>query len=1021
LRLRTYRRTSQVVFTVLTLGGLVGIATTGLIYPYFFCYSCPWDVGACPIGILEHSVIDIQLVGLWVGLALLALLAGFMTLMALIFGRSFCGWACPVGLLQDITRKLELSERLNRKPGNATIDPRWKYVKFLMLASIPVTSYITLDLFYTTFCPVGGVTGTVPTLTFYSAEWLFGTTFPIKVMSVTLFVILILLVVRGWCKYLCPIGAFFGLFNKFSATRVKRLEYNCIDCGFCERSCPMDIKKVGKEADVECIVCGRCVDACRFSALEIKVRLPNPNVRKTAFWIAAVAVSAIVMISGIFIQARPDNPEAPEVTGYDRSEAINSEPCLGCLALDPVSPEGWFEFDEDTDTHQDFVEAELERSPVLLHYRTVVCAACDEMEPHIEALEDEYGNSIKFIHINLDLWPKDSPEYLSYDDYDLLGTPAKHAGVPLFAVVTYNKTEEGNRLVFWSLYGSSADGGLSKKSEIEAVINNATAMYREAVGSIIVADADKMPFVELFVEIVCSNCPKSEEALVELMEDEVCNFVSYVGDAPGESGAIADAREDYLNATLGAGQGYPWALFNGGSNIGGGGPSKEAVKADYLAKLTTAYIDPLNVSLTGEILDSGSGITVNVTALNMDNTTESLRIQVFLLEVKSRWLNHYTHEPIPYAVVDLLANDTHDIAGGAAEALSLVWAGTDTVDYVDVRISNLAAMAVVWNGEVLVTSKLIESGIPELLWLTSEDPTGAALPNGSATFGMTLHNFQDAPVTMNLTVRNVPVNWTRSVSGDNVVVDVFSPTRTYYYLGVPANSSETFAVTLTGTWTQVGDAATVTVQAEDVTDPTLSSTAKISVDVRSDITPPVFGQIRHSPELPMATDEIEFTAVVGDNVGLSSVVLQYYSCTDEICSPNVLVNMSLSGNAYVPDETITPVEPVHNIFHYKIIATDLSGNVNESAWLDIKLEPTHAHHDDVPSSNNFVTMGIGMLLIFAMVAIGLNVARMKRPPASEPQESPEGDVDGTKDAGLKKDATSGDESRSNENDGSEDE
>ena len=112
MRLATYRRTSQVAFTIVTLGGLFGIGTTGLIYPYFFCYSCPWDVGACPIGILEHSMIDMQLAGLFVGLALLALLAGFMVLMALIFGRAFCGWACPIGLLQDITRKFGGSKKL---------------------------------------------------------------------------------------------------------------------------------------------------------------------------------------------------------------------------------------------------------------------------------------------------------------------------------------------------------------------------------------------------------------------------------------------------------------------------------------------------------------------------------------------------------------------------------------------------------------------------------------------------------------------------------------------------------------------------------------------------------------------------------------------------------------------------------------------------------------------------------------------------------------------------------------------
>ena len=132
MRLSTYRRTSQLIFTVLTLGGLFGIATTGIIYPYFFCYSCPWDVGACPIGIGEHAFGQMSLNGISAGLPLLGFLIGFLSLMAIIFGRAFCGWACPMGFLQDISRKLGISTKM-KGILKTTIDPRWKYGKFLML------------------------------------------------------------------------------------------------------------------------------------------------------------------------------------------------------------------------------------------------------------------------------------------------------------------------------------------------------------------------------------------------------------------------------------------------------------------------------------------------------------------------------------------------------------------------------------------------------------------------------------------------------------------------------------------------------------------------------------------------------------------------------------------------------------------------------------------------------------------------------------------------------------------------
>ena len=145
MKLNIYRRTSQIIFTIITLGGIFGIATTGLIYPYFFCYSCPWDVGACPIGIGEHAFGQMGLNGLSAGLPLLAFLIGFMSLMGIILGRAFCGWACPMGLLQDISKKLGVS-KIMRSRFKTNIDPRWKHVKFLMLLSIPITSFIVSGL-----------------------------------------------------------------------------------------------------------------------------------------------------------------------------------------------------------------------------------------------------------------------------------------------------------------------------------------------------------------------------------------------------------------------------------------------------------------------------------------------------------------------------------------------------------------------------------------------------------------------------------------------------------------------------------------------------------------------------------------------------------------------------------------------------------------------------------------------------------------------------------------------------------
>ena len=125
--------------------GLVGISTTGFIYPYFFCYSCPWDIAACPLGILEHGFIDIQVSSLFFpAIGMLLFLGGFMILIGILFGRAFCGWACPMGALQDLSRKFKISAK-TKKSLKPVIDPRFKYTKFLILGLIPVTSYLSQD------------------------------------------------------------------------------------------------------------------------------------------------------------------------------------------------------------------------------------------------------------------------------------------------------------------------------------------------------------------------------------------------------------------------------------------------------------------------------------------------------------------------------------------------------------------------------------------------------------------------------------------------------------------------------------------------------------------------------------------------------------------------------------------------------------------------------------------------------------------------------------------------------------
>ena len=67
---------------------------------------------------------------------------------------------------------------------------------------------------------------------------------------------------RAFCKYLCPLGAFYALFNKFSLYRLTVDQDQCVNCKACERACKMGVEVTKDINSPECIRCGACMDAC---------------------------------------------------------------------------------------------------------------------------------------------------------------------------------------------------------------------------------------------------------------------------------------------------------------------------------------------------------------------------------------------------------------------------------------------------------------------------------------------------------------------------------------------------------------------------------------------------------------------------------------------------------------------------------------------------------------------------------------------------------------------------------------
>ena len=85
-------------------------------------------------------------------------------------------------------------------------------------------------------------------------------------------ILLSILIYRPFCKYICPLGAIYSLFNRISIFRYRVDEHKCIHCGACAKVCKMHVDPVKNANDPECIRCGKCKLVCPAGAILSKKR-----------------------------------------------------------------------------------------------------------------------------------------------------------------------------------------------------------------------------------------------------------------------------------------------------------------------------------------------------------------------------------------------------------------------------------------------------------------------------------------------------------------------------------------------------------------------------------------------------------------------------------------------------------------------------------------------------------------------------------------------------------------------------
>ena len=417
------RKIMQLYFAVLFNANLKGFITgkifTGgtkiLCAPGINCYSCPGAVGACPLGSLQgafsaknHSTIY------YVG--------GILLLYSIMFGRMICGWLCPFGLVQELVYKIK-TPKLKKSPVTRLLS----YLKYAILVFfvfiVPILygiRNVPLPAFCKYICPAGTIEGGLLLLSHNTNTPLLSILGPLFTWKFLLMVSIIvgcIFIFRLFCRFICPLGALYGLFNKISVFGIKVDNSKCTHCGLCQAKCKVDIHSPG---DQECISCGECVGVCPTKAISWKgpkiflapnegaEPLSDQNKKKKLITRSITAVLMLALLIGAIayfwvtnknpLPSQQTNPGTTQ-TDTDPTEPDDPKPALGnqvgnlCYSTDlPV-------VDATGDTGKTVDPAKTGKITVINFWGTW-CGPCVKELPYFDQIAEEYGDQVAVIAIH---------------------------------------------------------------------------------------------------------------------------------------------------------------------------------------------------------------------------------------------------------------------------------------------------------------------------------------------------------------------------------------------------------------------------------------------------------------------------------------------------------------------------------------------------------------------------------------------------------------------------------------------
>ena len=394
--------------------------------PGLNCYSCPGAVGACPLGALQNALASSGHRAGWYVFASLLLLGT-------ILGRTICGWLCPFGLLQELLHKIP-TFKLGKSRATRLLSCLKYGLLFVFVLAVPLwvglRQDIPLPAFCKYICPAGTLEGAIGLLANPGNAELFGM---LGAFFTSKFVIMVVIgtacvfCYRSFCRFVCPLGAIYGLFNRFCLVGVKVDTARCNGCGACVRQCGMDVRHVG---DRECIHCGQCMDACQQQAISLKAgsitlrasavdggeAVRHDTEKKRTGLITrgiALALLGFALLWFNVLDPARKTASVPDAVQTSESALPAAEGFAGSA---PIGYEVGMQLEDFTIPCLDgssFHLADTRGKVTFLNLWATYCTPCVKELPYFDALLREHGDDVAVLAVHASLVTDDPAAYLA--------------------------------------------------------------------------------------------------------------------------------------------------------------------------------------------------------------------------------------------------------------------------------------------------------------------------------------------------------------------------------------------------------------------------------------------------------------------------------------------------------------------------------------------------------------------------------------------------------------------------------